>query len=48
MYLAFDEGGGSDPSIVEVYDFAYNLDNKECMKGTVPRISCTDFRLCGS
>jgi len=45
MYLAVDEQGGSDPSIVAVYDFIYNLDNEECMRGT-PRRSCTGFRLC--
>ena len=45
MYRAVDEQGGSDPSIVAVYDFVYNLENKECMSG-IPRRSCTDFRLC--
>ena len=45
MYRAVDEGGDSDPSIVAVYDFVYNLDNKECMSGTRWR-SCTGFRLC--
>ena len=40
MYLAFDEGGGSDPSIVEVYDFAYNLDNKD----DPPYIDKFDYR----
>jgi len=46
MYLAVDEQGGSDPSIVAVYDFTYNVDNKECISNMMPRRSCTGFRLC--
>ena len=46
MYLAVDEQGGSDPSIVAVYDFTYNLDNKECISD-IPLRSCTGFILCG-
>jgi len=46
MYQAVDEGGDSDPSIVAVYDFTYNIDNKDCMSGT-PLRSCTGVTLCG-
>lgn len=47
MYRAVDEGGDSDPSIVAVYDFTYNIENKECISDMMPLRSCSGFTLCG-